>query len=176
MQKADGLWKRFLGFLEGGAEDEEDWDGAEYVEYDREFDTKPHLSTEEIDYSSTESYDRKERTKRAGNVVDFDVKRAPHELTTVMILRPKVVEDATLVCDHLQDNRVCIIDMKDAEHMVGQRIADYLGGVCYALRGHVERIDTHTFVMAPDGVKIDSGFRDELESSGWFKKPARAQG
>jgi len=174
MKSLSDLWKKFLGFLEGGAEDEDDWDEGEYVEYSSRFDMEPHH--EEIDLTGAESRERRDRVKKTSNVVDFDTKRDPREMTTVMILRPKVMQDATLVCDHLKDNRVCIIDMKDAEHLTAQRIADYLGGVSYALRGHVERIDTHTFVMAPDGVKIDSDFREELESSGWFKKPIRAQG
>jgi len=174
MQSLKDLWRKCTRFLEGGIEDEDDWDDLGYNDYENPYDMEPQ---DEIDLSGAPStkYERGERTKRSSNVVDFDTRRDPKDSVTVMILRPKVMQDATLVCDHLQDNRVCIIDMKEAEHLTAQRIADYLGGVSYALRGHVERIDTHTFVMAPEGVKIDSDFREELESGGWFKKSFRAQ-
>ena len=174
MQGLKDLWRKCTRFLEGGVDDEDDWDDLSYVDYENPYDMEPH---DEIDLTGAQAakYERSERTKRPSNVVDFDTRRDPKDSVTVMILRPKVMQDATLVCDHLTDNRVCIIDMKEAEHLIAQRIADYLGGVSYALRGHVERIDTHTFVMAPEGVKIDSDFREELESGGWFKKSFRTQ-
>jgi len=174
MKSLKELGRGVLEFLEGGTDDEDDGYYTEYDENDFGFDTEPK---EEIDLSSTTKYERKERVKRNSNVLDFDNRREPQEApTTVMILRPKEMQDATIVCDHLKDNRVCIIDMKEADRLIAQRIADYLGGVTYALRGHVERIDNLTFVMAPESVKIDSDFREELESGGWFKKSFRTQG
>jgi len=101
--------------------------------------------------------------------VDFDTKRDQPDHTIVRIVRPKEMHDSTLVCDYIQDGMICIIDMQGAEHDVAQRIADYLGGVSYALSGQVERIDNYIFVMAPDGVKIDAELKAELKAGGLFK-------
>ena len=165
MQGAKGLWNRFLGFWEG--EIEEDWDSDDDVTSHHghhHYNEKP-----ELDLAGTTGYDRRERIKKSNNVVDFDVNRTSQDLITVMIVRPKEVQDATLVCDYLQNNKICVIDMQEAEHVTAQRIADYLGGVSYALGGHVERVDGYIFIMTPKGVKINSDLREELKSGGIFK-------
>ena len=170
MQGIIGLWRRFMRFLEGGME--EDWrEESEYLV--DSYEGPQEFEYEEIELSSAARHDRGERnersSKRSSNVVDFDSKRSSPDQIVVRIIRPKEMHDATLVCDYLRDNVICIIDMREAERGTDQRIADYLGGVSYALMGNVERIDSHTFIMAPDGVKIDSELKDELKGGGLFK-------
>ena len=160
MQGVKNVWKKFLGFLEGGAE--EDWDEErDYVEYharrDYEYD-------EGIDFAGLEKRDYG-RAKKVNNVLEFESVRAKENQITLRISRPKEMQDATLICEYLQEKMICVVDMQGVEQNNAQRIADYLGGVAYALRGHVERIDNYIFVMAPEGVKIDSDLREDLKSS-----------
>lgn len=168
MQGIKGVWRRFLGFLEGGA-DEEEWydDDHEINDFDiseyRDYPGHP----EGLELGGMERRDR--GRKKAGNVLDFDAMRDVSEQIIVKVLRPKEIQDATLICKHLQNKVICIIDMQGVERPCAQRIADYLGGVNYALRGQIERIDNYTFVMAPEGAKIDSDLKEELKSGGLFK-------
>ena len=171
MQAAKGVWKRVLRFLEGGVDDEEEWEYQdEAIDYT---DPYEHQDPDPI-VDVPAKHNGKDRIKRTNNVVDFETtKRDAQETVTVRIVRPKEIQDATLVCDYLQDSMICIIDMQGTDHNTAQRIADYLGGVSYALRGSVERIDSFIFIMAPEGVKIDSDLqsdlREELKAGGLFK-------
>lgn len=186
MQGVKGAWRKFLGFLEGGTDDDEWEDDQNYNrdysrEYDKDYDDydRDTQSRDYYEYDSPQSYDdgldfagleRRDRgrAKKGNNVLEFDAGRVAENQITVRISRPKEMQDATLICEYLQDKMVCIVDMQGVDHIIAQRIADYLGGVAYALRGHVERIDNYIFVMAPEGTKIDSDLREGLKS-GLFK-------
>lgn len=170
MQKAKGMWRKFLGFLEGGTE-EDDWEDEreDVVNYryeeDGEYDEGLDFPS---GFSGMERRDRG-RDKKSSNVLEFDNVRDVPDLITVRIVKPSELQDATLVCDYIKSNMICIVDMTGVDHVCAQRIADYLGGVCYALRGQIERIDNYIFVMAPEGAKIDSDLREELKGGGLFK-------
>ena len=176
MQAVKGIWRKFLGFLEGGQE-EDDWDDDHDVvdygyEYERDYEkTYDEGYDDGLDLSGIERRDRG-RNKKVSNVVEFDNRRNPEDMTIVRIVRPKEMQDATLVCEYLQEKIICIVDMQGVDHVTAQRIADYLGGVSYALRGQVERIDNYIFVMAPESAKIDSDLREELKN-GLFKSFSR---
>ena len=174
MQKITGVWKKFTRFLEGGIE-EDDWPERDYVSgaYDEPYEQEYY--EDELDLGATTSRSTRSsreyasERERKSNVVAFDTRRAVHEQTIIRIVRPKEMQDATLVCDYMRDNVICIIDMQGAERPTAQRIADYLGGVSYALRGQVERVDSYIFIMAPEGIKIDAELKEELKSGGLFK-------
>jgi len=123
--------------------------------------------------SKYESRKHEAKKKKNNNVVDFDNSRDPKEKVVVKILAPKDISDAPRVSDYLSENKICIINMQGAEHTMAQRVADYLGGVCYALNGQVERIDSHTFVMAPSNATISADLKEELKSSGIFSRSSK---
>lgn len=163
MQRLKSAKDWFLGFLEGGVEeDPEPYDhlyepygtGGGYYDDDG--------YTEEVELASA----RKERNRKDGNVLDFNANRDAHDTRTQVILtRPKEMQDATFVCDHLRANKICVVNLQGVERTVAQRIADYLGGVSYALNGHVERVDSFIFIMAPETASITSDLVSELKGS-----------
>jgi len=172
MQKFSGLLNRMKTFFEGGIEDEEWAEEGDYDYYDEPQEPEYDYDEEGIDLAGAASASRTEKSKKGkkgSNVLEFDNKRSDSAQITVRIVRPKEMQDATMVCEYLQDGRICIIDMQLAEHATAQRIADYLGGVSYALRGAVERVDSYIFVMAPEGVRIDTELKEELKSGGLFR-------
>ena len=75
-----------------------------------------------------------------------------------------------MVSDHLRDNQICIVNMHGLEMPLAQRIADYLGGVSYALNGQVERIDDFIFILAPEKDTIVTDLMSEISSDGNFLK------
>lgn len=178
MQKVKSLWGKVVGFLEGGTE-EDDWgDSRGFTEYypqstyqepsfaDTSFD---EYDDEGLDFAGLERRDRnRNSSKKVNNVFELDAARKKDDQMIIRICRPKEMQDATLICEYLQNNLICIVDMQGVDHVTAQRIADYLGGVGYALRGHVERIDNYIFVMAPDEVKIDFDLKEDIKS-GLFK-------
>jgi len=167
-----GMWRKFTRMLEGGMDDE--YPEGEVYEYEDE-EYEDYEYEDEIDIAAAPSvskYDRaaERSTARRSNVLDFDSKREPEEKIVIKIISPREIIDATTICDYLRSNVICIINMREAGKGGDQRIADYLGGVCYALMGTIERIDNHIFVMVPEGVKVDADvLKEDLKAGGLFK-------
>ena len=90
-----------------------------------------------------------------------------------IILRPKVVDDAVEICNHMRSGRMCIVDLTGLNNSNAQRIADYLGGVCHALDGVTTRVNEGIFTVAPHTHKVMSDYRDDLSlDSGFFSRAA----
>ena len=159
-------WNKFLGLLEGGSDDEE-WDEQDSYEYEYAQEEEP---VEELELPGT----RKDNIKSSSNVVAFDTQRDMVDATTIIITRPQEMQDATLICDHIREGKICIVNMQGTDHVTAQRIADYLGGVSYALNGQVERIDSFIFVMAPVTAKIAADLIDDLKGGKVFNPFGRA--
>jgi len=93
----------------------------------------------------------------------------------VMVRRPLNVEDASKICNLLCEEKICIVDLAGMERSMAQRIADFLGGACYALSGTVHRVSKDIFVILPDGVRLSAEMQDEMEKDGYVF-PSRARG
>ena len=79
-----------------------------------------------------------------------------------IIIRPKMVDDAVEICNHMRAGRMCIVDLTDLNNANAQRIADYLGGVCHALDGVTTRVNEGIFTVAPHSHRVMSDYREEL--------------
>ena len=55
-------------------------------------------------------------------------------------LNAQVFEDAKLAADGLKAGEHQIVNLERATPQMGERIIDFLNGVCYALDGSVERV------------------------------------
>ena len=90
-----------------------------------------------------------------------------------VIVRPKVVQDAIEICDHMRAGRMSIINLTGLDTSNAQRIADYLGGVCHALDGVITRVDEGVFTVAPQSHRVMNDYRDATSpDSGFFSKAA----
>jgi len=94
--------------------------------------------------------------------------------TEVIIRRPVNVEEASKVCDLLRSDKICVVDLTGMERSMAQRIADFLGGACYALDGSVQRVSRDIFVIVAEGVRITADVQEELEKDGYVF-PSRAR-
>ena len=91
-----------------------------------------------------------------------------------IILRPKLVDDAVEICNHMRAGRMCIVDLTGLNNANAQRIADYLGGVCHALDGVTTRVNEGIFTVAPHSHRVMSDYREEmpLDRSSFFSRAA----
>ena len=91
-----------------------------------------------------------------------------------IILRPKLVDDAVEICNHMRAGRMCIVDLTGLNNANAQRIADYLGGVCHALDGVTTRVNEGIFTVAPHSHRVMSDYREEtpLDRGSFFSKAA----
>ena len=85
----------------------------------------------------------------------------------VVIRHPMDVSEAAKVCDFIREDKVCVVDLTGMDRGMAQRIADFLGGACYAINGCIQRISKDIFIIAPEGVRISGDVKDELEKDGY---------
>lgn len=185
MRFFNSIVDRVQNFMEGGV-DEDDYDGEYYEDYDDDDDDEAYYEEPPVPVrrerpERPERQERPERNLRAqsggrasggragGNVIDFDSRKDEDGKVKIMVIAPKEMEQATLICDHIREGKICIVNMKGADPKTGQRIADYLGGVTYALYGQVERVDNQIFIMAPPSTIIAADLMDELKTGGLFR-------
>lgn len=74
-------------------------------------------------------------------------------------LNAQVFEDAKLAADGLKSGEHQIVNLERATPQMGERIIDFLNGVCYALDGTVERVGDKVYMFVPANVQVevDSG-------------------
>lgn len=74
-------------------------------------------------------------------------------------LNAQVFEDAKMAADGLKSGEHQIVNLERATPQMGERIIDFLNGVCYALDGTVERVGekVYMFVPATVAVEVDNG-------------------
>jgi len=92
----------------------------------------------------------------------------------VIVRRPTNVEDSCKICNLLCDEKICIVDLTGMERSMAQRIADFLGGACYAINGSIHRVSKDIFIIVPDGVRITAELQEEIERDG-YDFPAKAR-
>ncbi len=88
----------------------------------------------------------------------------------VILVRPKVFDDASEIADHLRDKRTVVMNLEDADDKTARRLVDFLSGVAYAQEGKIKKVAIATYIITPYNVDIigDKDILDELESSGAY--------
>lgn len=74
--------------------------------------------------------------------------------------KPDRLEDAQLVCNHLKERHVVIVNVEGLEGREAQRIVDFVSGAVYALDGEIFDITNRIFAVAPSHVELVSIQRD----------------
>jgi len=120
---------------------------------------RPALRTSERETSLA----GKRRITRDGNIISVS-KFDAFSSSKVVISQPKDVEEATTVANYLSEGFICIVNLETVEKPNSQRIADFLGGACFALNGSVARISREIFVVVPFDVSLSSELQEELRN------------
>jgi len=84
----------------------------------------------------------------------------------VVVMRPTTYDEAQEICDHIKSKKPCIINLENMEHVIAQRIMDFISGSCYTLDGNMQRVTNNIFLIAPENVDILGNFQEELKSNG----------
>jgi len=114
-----------------------------------------------------DSRNHEKRARQAQNSKVLEMYGKEGIKADVMLRHPADMSDAAKVCDFIRDEKMCIIDLTGIDRGMAQRIADFLGGACYAINGTIHRISKDIFVIAPSGVRISADIKDELEKGGY---------
>ncbi len=86
----------------------------------------------------------------------------------VVVMRPDVFDDASIICDHLKEKKPVVINLESAEKDIARRIVDFLSGSVYSLDGTIQKVSNSIFIVAPHNVDVMGEFKDELRNKGAF--------
>lgn len=155
--------------------------GTEYYDDNNEYegyaDETDQAGEEEVVTGHTRSTrDTKERagsldyigarkSSKNNNVINFNNNQSENQ-HQVVITSPADVQDATLICEHIKDQKACVVNLEGVERASAQRIADFLGGAAFALNGEIERISNEIFIIAPATFHVTADLKEELKASG----------
>lgn len=151
-----GKFKNWL--TEGETEGEE---LNSYDEYDHD-----EYETEEVEEHDFE-YEQPEKVTQAQQV--HKVKRNTHTQMKVVIVEPKIYDDAAIIADHLKAGKTVVVNLESlTQPTIRKSIFDFMNGSVYVLEGSIQRVSKAIFVLAPNSVDIDASVKKELESKAAF--------
>ncbi|MDO4619747.1 MAG: cell division protein SepF [Lachnospiraceae bacterium] len=76
----------------------------------------------------------------------------------VIVVRPSSMEEVRSIADHLVEGTTLVINLEGLDLATGQRIMDFICGVCYSLNGSLQKISGYIYILAPDGVDISGDY------------------
>jgi cell division inhibitor SepF len=72
----------------------------------------------------------------------------------IFVRWPKSLDDAQVCADCLKARRPVVVNLRVLEDHKARRVLDFLGGVIYALDGHLEQAGDGVYVLAPANMFI----------------------
>ena len=143
---ASKVINKVMGFL-GMAEEEED----EVQEMDNE--------DGNVDIESLMSANKKQ-----SKVVNIHTSTS----TKVVIIKPEDFDEATVISDNLKSRKIIVVNTTALEPRTGQRLLDFVGGVCYALGGDLQQVEKGVYIISPSNIEVNNELKNELSSKGIF--------
>jgi len=154
----DAEYEGDYDYIDGEAGDDDIWDDDGGDKGTR------NLDAEQDTVRNTRRTARATRQAQNSKVLDMYRNDGGPE---IKIAYPQNVSEAAGVCDSICDGKACVINLTGIERGMAQRIADFLGGAVYAVQGTIQRVDTHIFIIVPDGVRISGTTRADIEKDGY---------
>lgn len=64
--------------------------------------------------------------------------------------------EATLIGEPFREGDAVVFDLVDMPTDDARRIVDFAAGLCFALRGRMEKVESRVFAIIPEGAQISS--------------------
>ena len=105
---------------------------------------KPEDEYEDYTYDEAYGYDEEESWE-SDNVQPI------HSAADLQIVltTPTKYEDASQIADLLRDMKFVVLNLAKTEPGVARRLLDFVSGVIYAEDGHIMKVATNVYVVAP---------------------------
>lgn len=137
----------------------EEYDGYDegYDDYDDGYD--------EYDEGYNESSDNSYSSLSSNSISEYH----SHSQMKVVIVEPKLYDDAAVIADHLKMKKTVIVNLeKMTQSETKKSIFNFMNGAVYVLDGNIQRVNKSIFILAPKNVDVDSNMKTELESKASF--------
>lgn len=79
----------------------------------------------------------------------------------VVLTNPERFDEASAIADHLNANRIIVLNLEATPRETARRLIDFLGGAAYARDGLLKRVATNIYLITPYNVD----YMDELEET-----------
>lgn len=79
----------------------------------------------------------------------------------VVLTKPERFDDASSIADHLNANRIVMLNLETTPRETARRLIDFLGGAAYARDGLLKRVAANIYLITPYNVE----YMDELEDT-----------
>ncbi len=115
----------------------------------------------------SETYEEDGASAEAAAGIESRGRRAPvlslhaQKQQEIVVLQPRAFDDARLAADYLKMRRPVVVNLRDAQGELAQRIVDFTSGVTYALDGHMRRVGEMIFLFTPSHVVITADVEPE---------------
>ena len=67
----------------------------------------------------------------------------------IVLVTPKEYKEASKVADLLRDMKFVVLNLANTDHTVARRLLDFISGVIYTENGHIMKVATGVYVVAP---------------------------
>ena len=149
---SNAVLSKFMNIIGMGAEDEELED---YEEYNEEYED------EEEEIEPRGLFGRKN-----SKVVNMS------QQVRMVIMQPTNFEQSETICDLLKEKKSVIINLEYVNKDIARRIIDVVSGAAHALDGHMQKVSSSIFLVAPYNYDISSDSKEEAKSKlpvSWLK-------
>ena len=77
----------------------------------------------------------------------------------VVVVEPKEYNDASRVADHLRDMKFVVLNLGKTDQDVARRLLDFVSGVIFSEDGHIMKVATNVYMVAPFHSSIGNTFK-----------------
>lgn len=85
---------------------------------------------------------------------------------TPQVIAPRGFNDAQEVADRFRAGSPVVLNLREVDGDLGRRLIDFCSGLCYGLRGKMERVGERTFLLTPADVQLTAEDHRVLRDSG----------
>lgn len=67
----------------------------------------------------------------------------------IVLVSPQEYKDASKVADLLRDMKIVVLNLAQTDREVARRLLDFISGVIYTENGHIMKVATNVYMVAP---------------------------
>ena len=84
------------------------------------------------------------------------------------LVAPRSFNDAQEVADRFRGGAPVILNLQETDAELGRRLIDFCSGLCYGLRGQMQRVGDRVFLVIPADVQLSADDHRLMRESGLF--------
>ncbi len=84
------------------------------------------------------------------------------------LVAPRSFNDAQEVADRFRGGAPVILNLQETDAELGRRLIDFCSGLCYGLRGQMQRVGDRVFLVIPADVQLSADDQRLMRESGLF--------